>query len=446
MVFLTQVLGVLTIVVQFILALSLLVLIHELGHFMWARIFGVRVDKFFLFFDVGGKALFRWTSPKSHTMYGIGWLPLGGYCKIGGMVDESMDTKQFEKPSAKDEFRNRPAWQRLLIMSGGVINNFLLAFLIFTSIALYWGKPYLASKDISRGMSFSTLGEEVGFRNGDVILSVDGKELNASDAQFVRQVIEAKSVTVRRQDSLLTIPIPKDMMQRVLRSGEGLLAMQVPFVVDSVIPQSLAEKSGLQKGDRVDSVNGVATPDVSDVRLELSLHKNDSIVMVVCSAQDTYRTLSFVNDSTGRIGVQLKSLDDLYPTQIIRYSLDQAIGAGWNRGTHIFVGQAQDMKYVFSKEGVNQMGGLISIARLFPAVFSWYWFWEVCAFLSVIFAFMNLLPIPALDGGHILFTLWEMVTRRKLPESVLMRFQMAGMLLVLLLILYVNVKDIFRLF
>ncbi len=431
--------------IQLILGLSLLVFVHELGHFFFARLFGMKVDKFYLFFDVGGVSLFKFKSRKTQTVYGMGWLPLGGYCKIAGMIDESYLTDGKPSEVVAYEYRSKPAWQRLLTMLGGVLFNFILALIIYTGISFTWGDMSLKSREVSAGMVFSSAAQEVGFRDGDIILSVDGEELNVLSPQFYREVIEAKSVTVRRGDSTLQIAIPNDMMRRVIAGKMGLMSMQTPFVIKETLPNGNARRAGLLPQDQVVAVNGVQTPDILDVQTQLRKHKSQDVVLTTIRGGESIPITVSV-DSTGLVGAQLQGFLEVYPVRKITYSLWESIPIGWKKGITTLTGSAGDMKYVFTKEGAGQMGGFISIGKLFPQEFSWYSFWSVCALLSVIFAFMNFLPIPALDGGHILFVLWELITGRKVKENVLIRAQMIGFFFLLALLLYVNLNDIIKLF
>lgn len=441
----TTILSPLMRIMQLILALSLLVFIHELGHFLFARLFKVRVDKFFLFFDVKGKALFRYRPKGSQTEYGIGWLPLGGYCKIHGMIDESLDTESLKSEPQPDEFRSRPAWQRFLIMIGGVLFNFILALLIYTGISYHWGDVRMSSREVTAGMLFSPAAQEVGFEDGDIVWAIDGEEPNALGADFMRDFIEANVVTVQRAGRLVDIAIPSDMMQRLLRDKQGVMSMQVPFVADSILPSSVAMQAGMQAGDRLLSLDSVAMPDVSDARRYLKNHAGESIAAQVMRGGDTV-SLTLRPDTAGMVGVILRPLQLVYGTEYIHYTLGEAFVAGWHKGIGTLTGYASDMKYVFTPEGASSMGGLVSMGKLFPAMWDWFTFWQICALLSVIFAFMNIIPIPALDGGHILFLLWEMITGRRVSDKILINAQLVGMLILIFLMLYANANDIIKLF
>ena len=430
---------------QLLLALSLLVFIHELGHFLFARLFGVRVDKFYLFFDVKGKALWRYRPKGSETEYGIGWLPLGGYCKIHGMIDESLDTKQIKEPMRGNEFRSKPAWQRFFILIGGVLFNFVLALLIYAGISYHWGDVEMSSRAVTAGMVFSPAAQEVGFHDGDIIWSIDGKERDVLHADFMRAVIEAKVVTVQRDGQLVDITIPDDMMQRILRGNEGLMTMQVPFIADSVVAGSAAAEAGVLRGDKLLALDSIPMPHLASGRRYFYTHAGEWISSEWLRGEDTVQ-LAIRPDTTGVIGVMLRPLQSIYEVQQVRYSLPQSFVVGWHKGIGTLSGYAQDMKYVFTPEGASSLGGLVSMGKLFPAHWDWFTFWQICALLSIIFAFMNIIPIPGLDGGHLLFVIWEMITGRKVKDEVLIRAQMVGMLILIALVIYANGNDLFKLF
>ena len=430
---------------QLLLALSLLVFIHELGHFLFARLFGVRVDKFYLFFDVKGKALWRYRPKGSDTEYGIGWLPLGGYCKIHGMIDESLDTEQVKEPMRGDEFRSKPAWQRFFILIGGVLFNFVLALLIYAGISYHWGDVEMSSRSVTAGMVFSPAAQEVGFHDGDIIWSIDGKEQDILRPDFMRGVIEAKVVTVQRDGELIDIAIPDDMMQRILRGNEGLMTMQVPFIADSVVAGSAAAEAGVLRGDKLLALDSIPMPHLASGRRYFYTHAGEWISSEWLRGEDTVQ-LAIRPDTTGLVGVMLRPLQSIYEVQQVRYSLPQSFVVGWHKGIGTLSGYAQDMKYVFTPEGASSLGGLVSMGKLFPAHRDWFTFWQICALLSIIFAFMNIIPIPGLDGGHLLFVLWEMITGRKVKDEVLIRAQMVGMLILIALVIYANANDLFKLF
>lgn len=432
-----------SIILQLLATLSILVFVHELGHYLIARLFHVRVDKFFLFFDLGGKAPFKFKPKNSPTVFGIGWLPLGGYCKIAGMIDESLDKDQMAKAPEPDEFRSKPAWQRFLIMVAGVVFNIILAIVIYAGVAMHWGADELTSDKIHSGMAFSPIAKEIGFEDGDIILSINGKKEDAMDHGFIRKVVEAKEVQIKRGNEIKSIAIPDDMMQRLISSKNGFLNIQTPFVIDSIIPNSIAQRAGMSIGDSLIAINGEKMMDINDAKVALYKNANDSVILTMQS-NGILRDYAIQLDSTGRIGVGLKPIDKIYPIEHINYNLFTAIPAGIKQGVNTMKGYVGDMKYVFTKEGVSQMGGFGTIGSLYPKTFNWFAFWNITALISIILGVMNLLPIPGLDGGHIMFLLYEMITRRKVSQDILIKAQIVGMIILLILVIYANANDVFR--
>ena len=431
-------------VLQLLLSLSILVFIHELGHYSMARFFGARVEKFYLFFNPWF-SIFKWKSKRSGTVYGLGWLPLGGYCQIAGMIDESLDTKAMASEPKPDEFRSKKPFARLMIMAGGVIFNVILAFIIYTGITLTWGTKVLHSVQVSAGMNFSTPAEEVGFVDGDVILSVDGKQSpNVLDSRFMSSLINAHEVVVRRGGAVETIRLPEDMMQRLLRAEEGFGSLRMPFVVDAVSEGSRAQ-GHLASGDRVVAVDSVTCTDVAEVITALDKKKGKDVVLTVERSGTALQTTLPV-DTAGHIGVVLKGIEELYPIEHVQYNVFTAIPAGIDRAGQTISGYVRGLKYMFTKEGAKQMGGLGTMGKLFPTTFDWQSFWSITAFLSIILAVMNILPIPALDGGHILFIIIEMIRRKPLSDKAMTTIQTIGLVLLVLLMVYANGNDIYRAF
>lgn len=425
-------------ILQLIVALLILVFIHELGHFTMARLFGTRVEKFYLFFNPWF-SLFKWQSKRTGTIYGLGWLPLGGYCQIAGMIDENLDEEQLKGAPQPDEFRSKSAWQRLLIMAGGVLFNLILAFAIYCAVAFAWGDKHLDTRAVGSGWAFSPVAQEVGFVDGDIIISIDGdSHLNALDSRLLSRVIGAKQVEVLRSGQMHTIAIPEDMMQRLLRAETGLATMQMPFVIAEVTRPEITAL-GLLPGDSIIAVAGTPTLDLRDVQHLVSEHRGQKVEL-----HTTRGTFSVPVDTAGRIGLVAKSAEELLPIEHISYSLLEGIPAGYHKAYGAIAGYLGGLKHVFTKEGAQSLGGLGTMAKLFPSSFDWYTFWMTTAFFSIILAVMNLLPIPALDGGHIVFLLLEMITRRKLSDKVMMSIQMTGMVLLLGLMLYANGNDIYR--
>lgn len=431
---------------QLILSLSILVLVHEFGHFIFARIFKVRVEKFYLFFDPWF-SLFKFKPKNSETEYGIGWLPLGGYCKISGMIDESMDKEAMAQPAKPYEFRSKPAGQRLMIMIAGVLFNFLLALFIYSMVLYTWGETYLPLKNMKHGMYYSEAFQEVGFRDGDILLKANNEELDRLDQSSFRKVVEASNVTVLRDGVETVISIPEDMMQRFMREGKGFASPdRVPMVVKKLSEKdSPAATAGLQPGDSIVSINGQATPLFEDVAKMLDQNKGKDITLGFYR-DGMEQSVVIQPDTAGKIGVYLMSKTDLYPTVTRTYGFFESFPAGVRLGINTLKGYVNDMKYVFTKEGASSLGGFGTIGSIFPTVWDWQVFWMQTAFLSIILAFMNILPIPALDGGHVMFLLYEVIARRKPSDKFLEYAQITGMFLLFALLIYANGNDIFRFF
>ena len=431
---------------QLILSLSILVLVHEFGHFIFARIFKVRVEKFYLFFDPWF-SLFKFKPKNSETEYGIGWLPLGGYCKISGMIDESMDKEAMAQPAKPYEFRSKPAGQRLMIMIAGVLFNFLLALFIYSMVLYTWGETYLPLKNMKHGMYYSEAFQEVGFRDGDILLKANNEELDRLAQSSFRKVVEASNVTVLRDGVETVIPIPEDMMQRFMREGKGFASPdRVPMVVKKLSEKdSPAATAGLQPGDSIVSINGQATPLFEDVAKMLDQNKGKDITLGFYR-DGMEQSVVIQPDTAGKIGVYLMSKTDLYPTVTRTYGFFESFPAGVRLGINTLKGYVNDMKYVFTKEGASSLGGFGTIGSIFPTVWDWQVFWMQTAFLSIILAFMNILPIPALDGGHVMFLLYEVIARRKPSDKFLEYAQITGMFLLFALLIYANGNDIFRFF
>jgi regulator of sigma E protease len=430
--------------VQLILSLSILVLVHEFGHFIFARIFKVRVEKFYLFFDPWF-SLFKFRPKNSDTEYGIGWLPLGGYCKISGMIDESMDKEQMAQPPKPYEFRSKPAGQRLLIMTAGVILNFLLALFIYSMVLLHWGDTYIPLKNVTYGMEYSSTFKNIGFQDGDILLKADTTTLERFNEDCLRKVVNAKTVTVSRDGRDVMIGIPEDMMQRLLRDKEGFAYYRVPMIIYEVQQQSAID-AGLKKGDRITGINGINTPTGTDVINELEANKEKTVQIDVLRDGSPFSTYVPI-DSLGHIGILTNSNPaNIYETVTIKYNFFTSFPAGIKLGVNTLKGYVNDMKYVFTKEGAKSVGGFGAIGSLFPSSWNWRIFWERTAFLSIILAFMNILPIPALDGGHVMFLLYEVITRRKPGDKFLEYAQIAGMIILFSLLIFANGNDILRFF
>lgn len=422
-------------------ALSLLVIIHEVGHFMWARLFKIRVEKFYLFFNPWF-SLAKWKPKNSQTEYGIGWLPLGGYVKIAGMVDESMDKEQMAQPAKPDEFRSKPAWQRLLVMTGGVINNFILAIIIYAGIAWYWGEKTVPYSGATAGMEFSQAAQDMGFRNGDILLLADGKPIDQTDRSHVYKLLEANRVTVLRDGDTTVIPLPKDAITR-LDPEQGFMAFRLPVFVKMVMPGEPAEKAGLAEGDHLVAINHVPTPGYTEFTEQLTANAGKPIDLSVVRGADTL-TLAATPTEAGKLGFGLMAPTEVLRCDTIQYGLLQSVPVGIHNGTDILVTYVGSLKHLFSKQGAESIGGFGTLGSLFPPKWDWRTFWEMAAFLSIILAFMNIIPIPALDGGHVAFLVWEVVTRRAPSQQFLEKAQMAGMFFLIALLVYANFNDVYR--
>ena len=424
------------------MALTLLVMIHELGHYTAAKLFGVRVDRFYLFFNPGF-SLLKYKPSWSETEFGIGWIPLGGYVKLAGMIDESMDTRQMQNPPQPWEFRTKPAWQRLVIMFAGVFNNFVLAVVVYAMLLYVQGEKYLCLQDVSMGMDYVEIAHEYGFCDGDILLSADGVTLQRYDETSMRQLLNAREVSVLREGDTVRIPLNDDFARRLIANQSGLVSVRIPFVMREIIAGSPAERAGLQAGDSLVSVNGESLLTQGDFVACFKRHASDTVQLGYVRG-GTLCTTALVPDSAGKIGVYCEWYDHFYPVRTHRYGFWASFPAGIVAGWHKLTGYADDMKWVFTREGASSLGGFGTMAKLFPDTFDWVYFWNLCAYLSVILAFMNILPIPGLDGGHILFLLFETVTGRKLSDRFMAGAQIAGMTLLIMLLFYANGMDLLR--
>ena len=505
---------------QLILAFAILVIIHEFGHFLFARIFGVRVEKFYIFFDPW-KEIFKW-KPKRYwgffgktkktqaqldeeaeekarveqekaeadagnlevkdaeiikapvsentkepkkkkkgfwkdTEYGIGWLPLGGYCKISGMIDESMDTEQMKKPPQPWEFRTKPAWQRLLIMIAGVLFNFLLAILIYSAIVWWWGEEYVPFKE-SKGLTvYSDVAQKYGFQDGDIPLMADGKAVdNLNEDSF--DIGNARTVTVLRNGKdTVVISLPSDFLAKLNEGakndsrGIGFISLDIPVVVKEITSKN-ASDAGLRKGDRIIGVNEKVTLGATKFMPALAGHANETVNITVLRngsnpAQPDTVVLPIKLDGASKIGFQLENdLGKLFNSTKVQYGVIESVPRGIHKGSKMMVDYVSSLRQVFTKEGAQSIGGFGAIGSMFPSSWDWYAFWNIAAFLSVALAFMNILPIPGLDGGHVFFLLCEVITGRKPSDKFMTYAQVTGMIILILLLLYANGMDLVRLF
>ncbi len=427
---------------QLLLSLSILVILHEFGHFFFAKLFNTRVEKFYLFFDPWF-SLFKFK--KGDTEYGIGWLPLGGYVKISGMIDESMDKEAMAEEPKPYEFRSKPTYQRLLIMIGGVLVNFLLAFFIFWMILFTYGESYIDVDDAKYGFAYHPLAHEIGLNDGDVVTYVDTfKVESAGDIASFILLEEATELTVKRGDSTFLLPIPADFGKMVLDQEIKTLAqIRMPFVIKEVIKGDNAESAGFEAGDRIVSINGEETLYYTDVTKQFAQNKGKRVTMGLIR-NNTDTTIRCEISEKGLIGAHLES--DFFKQTKTTYGFWEALPAGISRGVDTLMNYVKSLKLIFSKEGVKQLGGFGAIGGMFPATWNWPQFWELTGFLSIILAFMNILPIPALDGGHVLFLLYEMVSGRKPSDKFLEYATITGMVILFSLLIFANGNDIFKAF
>ena len=448
---------------QFILAISLLVLLHEGGHFFFSKLFGVRVEKFYMFFDLGiGKwdgSIFKFKPKNSDTQYGMGWLPLGGYCKIAGMIDESFDTEQMKQPEQPWEFRTKPAWQRLLIMIGGVLVNFLLALFIYSMVLFYWGDSYIAVNNMTMGMKYNDQAKAIGFQDHDILYSYDNNEFGRFDVDVFRRIAEAKTVQVIRNGKKVSINMPEDMsLLTMLQNDPPFARPFVPADVDSVMPNTIASKIGMQKGDVITSLNDKPidswnefTYQVNVLRDMLSTAKTHKDSLAVQTVKIAFMHKDKTADTTQvtlagdmLLGVGQTSIYTYYEPTKVEYGFFESFPAGIKYGLGVLRGYVDDLKYVFTADGAKSLGGFGAIGSLFPPVWDWMMFWRMTAFLSIILAFMNILPIPALDGGHVLFLIYEMITGRKPSENFMIKAEYVGFTILILLMIVANLNDILR--
>lgn len=486
---------------QFILSLSLLVMIHELGHFAWARIFGVRVEKFYMFFnpkislfrmkkfagkwhfaffakntgdtyvektdangekvlDKKGKPTYRpmteaeiaalpsddWRKYPETTEWGLGWLPLGGYCAICGMVDETTSSDQLGEKAQPWEYRSLPAWKRLPIITGGVLVNFIGALIIYSAVMFTWGDEYMELKNAKYGLQYSDAMLSEGFKNGDKILFV-GDQIPETTKDLVNWMLidGVHDVTVLRGADTVALHMSDDFDQKVLAANAGLVDYRFPFVIDEVVDGGAAWHAGMQVGDSVVAVCGKQTLAAQDVRDELQKHAMDSISLTYYRSGEKQEARMFIGDEA-MIGVVMRHQSRFLKTTKIEYTFWQSIPAGIRRGCDVLVSYVRQFKLVFTKEGAKSVGGFAAIGNLFAPVWDWYSFWSMTAFLSVILAFMNIIPIPGLDGGYTLFVLVEMLTGKKPSDKFIEIANQIGMYLLLALLILANGNDIIRIF
>ncbi len=434
---------------QLILSLTILVIIHELGHFLFARLFGVRVERFSLFF---GKPLLRYKPKRSETEFVVGWLPFGGYVEIAGMIDESLNVEQMKQPEQPWEFRTKPAWQRMLIMIGGVCFNLLLAFFIYAMVLFKWGDSYIPLDDSKYGMEFNERAETIGFRDGDVLVRTNKTAFERYDGDMLRAIANADEVVVLRNGSEVAITMPEEFsLFDLQRDVQPFVQYYNPMTIDSVMPEGAAARAGLIKGDHILSVNDMpATTWVtfSSALNQLRQQEAEGAIInhdlnVIYSRNGVNDTVTVPTDANFLMGI---TIAQPYTPATKEYGFFASIPAGIAYGWNTLKGYVSDFKYVFTKEGATSLGGFVTIGSLFPALWDWHSFWMMTAFISIMLAFMNILPIPALDGGHLMFLLFEMITGRKPGDKFMERVQIIGMVLLFGLMIYANLNDILRFF
>ncbi|MBC7851669.1 MAG: RIP metalloprotease RseP [Chitinophagaceae bacterium] len=433
---------------QLILCLSILVVLHEMGHFLPAKWFKCRVEKFYLFFD----PWFSLVKKKiGETEYGIGWLPLGGYVKISGMIDESMDKDQLNQPPQPWEFRSKPAWQRLIIMIGGVTVNLILGFLIFAMVLYKWGDDYLPAKNVTYGIFVDSVGQKVGLRDGDKILGVGGKPLQRFETLNKEIILnEAKTLQIERDGQLMDLQIPEGTTRGLIRKkGEPLGMPKFPAIIDSINPKIAKFLDGkLQPGDQVIGLNGVPTRSFVEFNYLKSRYKDTAVNVQVLRGSDT-ATVRLQLSKEGAVGMYCKPMNYFLKFEHKNYEFFESFPAGVKKGWETLVANVQNFKLLFTSKEVKaseSLGSFISIGGMFGSSWDWERFWSMTALLSIILAFMNILPIPALDGGHVIFTLYEMITGRKPGDKFMEYAQIVGMVLLLGLMAYALGLDVFRLF
>lgn len=434
---------------QFLLSLSLLIILHELGHFIPAKLFKTRVEKFYLFFDVKFSLLKK---KIGDTEYGIGWLPLGGYVKISGMIDESMDKEQMALPPQPWEFRSKPAWQRLIIMLGGVTVNFILAFIIYIGMAFAYGETYVANSDIKDGLLIENpVMVKAGFKTGDKIIAIDGKKVENFDNELNMNLVMSKQVLIERNGVEQTINMPKDLVDQLSKHEKSpLVSIRMPFVIAAVSSESA--NTALQPKDLITSINGQEVKYYDQVKAFLENNKGKTVPATVLRNQKE-TPINLIVSKDGKLGVQtgglgMDSLEKLgyYKVSTKEFSFLESIPVGIEKGKDQLVGYGKQLKMIFNPEtkAYKQVGGFAAIYNIFPSTWSWEVFWSITALLSIMLGVMNLLPIPALDGGHVMFLLYEIISGKKPSDKFLENAQMVGFVLLITLLLFANGNDIYK--
>lgn len=470
---------------QLILALVILVTIHEFGHYIFARIFGVKVNRFYLFFnpwfsilrynpatnrlefiawnkkDGTPQSLATFKVGKTHeprkdgrptwrdTIYGLGWVPLGGYCDIAGMIDETKDATQLESEPQDWELRSKPAWQRLCVMVAGVVLNFVLAICIYIGIAFHWGDDVVPFQAMTEGMDFSTEMQDAGFRNGDILQSLNGKPLDAKDYTIAWNMVQPGArIGVLRDGQVEEITIDDRLLKSIATKGTDYhpMTVRIPVFVAKTQNGDPAAMAGIEKGDRILTVGNDTTPTTTEFMPALQKVKGTTVPMRIAREDGSERILDVAVNDAGKIGIQMLSPYYIFDHEMVEYSIFESIPRGWEIGTDQLKTYVSSLGLIFTKEGAQSLGGFGTLGDLFPSSWNWYSFWQITAFLSIILAFMNIIPIPGLDGGHTLFLLVEMITRRRPSDRFLEIANTCGFFLLLLLLVYANGNDIYRFF
>jgi regulator of sigma E protease len=433
-------------VAQLLLSLSILVIFHEFGHFLAARIFKTRVEKFYLFFDPWF-SLFKFK--KGDTEYGIGWLPLGGYVKISGMIDESMDKEAMKLPAQPYEFRAKPSWQRLIIMLGGVTVNVLLAIGIYVVMLSWWGEQYLPNAEVKYGITVDTLGQQLGLRNGDKILTLDNKPVEDFFRIPATIILEnVQTIQVERNNQPVEVVIPRQLISEIVKhKSPDFISVRIPFEAADFAPGSGAKSAGMKVGDKIIGINGQTTLYFDEFKAAVQKHKNETANVNVLRGSDTVVLAVKVSDR-GLIGVAPKTPAGYFTFKEYHYNILQAIPAGTVKAYEKTADYLKSLKLLFNPEvkAYESVGGFITIGSIFPSVWDWESFWSLTAFLSLMLAVLNILPIPALDGGHVMFLLYEIITGRKPSDKFMEYAQITGMVLLFALLIFANGNDIVKLF
>ena len=434
-------------ILQLLLSLSILVIVHELGHFVMAKCFKTRVEKFYLFFDPWF-SLFSFK--KGETEYGIGWLPLGGYVKISGMIDESLDKEQLKQPPKPYEFRSKKAWQRLLIMTGGVIFNFILALIIYVLVLYAWGETYLPTANVKYGIETDSTGHAIGLKNGDKVVSVDNQHIE-NFMQIIPYILlnDRKSIQLERNGEIINIPIPPEYIPKLLK-GKGYIDVRTPFrpfVISKFGKESPARTAGVLEGDELTGIADSTFEYYDEFQNYLLQNRNKTVILNILR-QNEKLDIPVVVSGAGMLGVvSNRSYSQFFELKTVKYGLLQSVPAGISKGFKTMGDYLKQFKLIFSKDtkAYESLGGFITIGGIFPGVWDWQVFWNMTAFLSIILAVMNILPIPALDGGHVMFLLFEVITGRKPSDKFLEYAQIVGMIILFALLIFANGNDILRL-